>query len=103
MPPLRFEASVLVNASCDQLRIGEATANRRAEQAGEPVERVAAHVAVIQPERELANVAVQMLGADVVNVPTMPRLRTAKTLSTPFVVTLSRTYSPRPWLMLRWR
>src|SRR5574338_1627240 len=52
--------------SCDQLRIGEATANRRAEQAGEPLHGVAAHVAVVEAEGELADVADKVLGADVV-------------------------------------
>lgn len=39
-------------SSCDQLLIGEATANRRAEQAGEPLHCVAAHAATLRrPER----------------------------------------------------
>src|SRR6266487_3377639 len=75
---LRRRGSPGFSRSCDQLLVGEATANRRAEQAGEPVKRVAAHVAVMEAERELANVAVQMLGADVMERPENAALEDGK-------------------------
>src|SRR5690242_18624432 len=52
--------------SCGQLLVGEATANGGVEHAGEALQGVALHVPVIEAERELANVAAQMLCADVV-------------------------------------
>ena len=76
--PRRNSSTSLVSQSCDQLLIGEATANRRAEQAGKPLHRVATHVPVIEAERELANVAVKMLRADVVERPNDTALEDGK-------------------------
>lgn len=53
-------------SSCDQLRVSDATANRRGDHAVEPVERQALHVSVIEPERELVDVAPDVLRAGVV-------------------------------------
>lgn len=51
--------------SCGQILIGETATNGRAEHTGEPFHRMMAHVAVIEAEGELVDVAVQMLGAGV--------------------------------------
>ena len=52
--------------SCDQVLVSEATAKRRAEQAGEAVKRVAAHIAITEPKGKLANITVQVFRAGVV-------------------------------------
>ena len=52
--------------SCDQVLVGEAATERRAEQAGEAVKRVAADITVTEPKGELADIAVQVLRRGVV-------------------------------------
>ena len=52
--------------SCDQLRVGDAPPNGRAEQALKALHGVVAHVAITKPESELSDIAMQMLGAGVV-------------------------------------
>ena len=60
--------------SCDQLRVGDAPPDRRAEQTLKALHGVVAHIAVTEPESELPNIAMQVLGAGVVIDAVQPTL-----------------------------
>src|SRR5947209_3689278 len=53
-------------SSCDQRLVSQALARNTVNEAVEPLQRVTGHVAVVEPERELVNVAAKMLRAGVV-------------------------------------
>jgi hypothetical protein len=92
-----FSAGFSADLSCDQLRIGQPLSGSRVNKAVQPGQRMVLDVPLIQPEGELVNVAAKVLRADLMkNART--RFRTAKTLSTPLVVTSSRANSPMLWL-----
>lgn len=60
--------TLLERPSCDQRRVGNTTAARSRDEAVKPVNRVRFDVAVIQPERELINIAPKMfLGNVMIN------------------------------------
>src|SRR5271166_4628122 len=59
----RVLAAVWADRSRDQRLVGQPLAGDALDEAGEPLQRVALDVALIQPEAELVNVAVQMLRA----------------------------------------
>lgn len=65
-PCLRSGQALREVQSCDQLFVGDATANRRGDKAIEARQRVTAHVAVIEPKRKLVDVTPKMLGAGMV-------------------------------------
>ena len=65
-PCLRSGLALREVQSCDQLFVGDATANRRGDKAIEARERVTAHVAVIEPKSKLVDVAPKVLRAGMV-------------------------------------
>src|SRR5271163_2566518 len=72
-PPVPSEVSEV--RSSDQVLIGETLPCRAAGEAVEPVQRVALHVAFVEPERELVNVTVQVLVAGVMIDAVQPPLK----------------------------
>ena len=80
--------------SSDKFCVCQTLASNRTDKAFQSRESVVLHIPLVKAEREFIDVAAKMLLARVVIDPDQPALRTAKTLSTLFVVTPSRTNSP---------
>ena len=68
-PYLRSGLALQEVQSCDQLFVGDATANRRGDKAVKARERVTADVAVIESKSKLVDVAPKVLGAGMVIYP----------------------------------
>lgn len=64
--------------SCDQSLVGEALANHAGHKTVKSLQRVAGHVAIVQPKRKFIDVAAKMLGTGVVINADQPALHDRK-------------------------
>src|SRR5580704_8665282 len=100
--PAPLTPSVTGALSLDQCLICQALPRNACHEAIKPSQCMVLNITFVQSEGKFVNVAAKMLGASMMIDAISPRLRTAKTLSIPLVVTSSRTYSPALWLTASW-
>src|SRR5580704_3799681 len=89
--PAPLTPSVTGALSLDQCLICQALPRNACHEAIKPSQCMVLNITFVQSEGKFVNVAAKMLGASMMIDAISPRLRTAKTLSIPLVVTSSRT------------